>query len=721
MAEQHQLDPVIQPDELTATLASVEPILPGVKRWGDFQLLQRLGQGAFGEVYRAWDPVLEREVALKLLLPRGLDLEQEYLSIVAEARAIARVRHPNIVSVYGVDRRDGRVGFWSDYVRGRTLSSIVEMEGPLSADATARAGIALAEALAAVHGAGLLHRDIKASNAMRDENGRVLLMDFGLSQDAHNAAQPAGTPKYMAPELLTGVPATVQSDLYALGILIHYLAMGKYPRVPRSAEARLDAEVPRELREVIAKAIRRAPQDRYLNAKKMCEALTATLAASQAALQTAPPSSGEAKPAKRAAEERPRWKRYIGLAIGAFFIFSPWVKTLVRTKRAGTSPASYQDYLAAQSALERYDKPGNTQRAITLYQRTLAKSPDFALADAGLARASWRMYLDTSDNTWVDAANTASDKAMSLNPNLAEVEMTAGSLHVDQGKVDLGMQELQKALALDGRSAEVHAALGEAYREQGRIEDAKTELQSAIDLGDDNWRWPYLLGALELDAGDIKAAQESLQSALEKTPDNARVLYNLGVANWRLNRLADAGDDLKRAIAIAPTLKPVLALGSVLLLQGKYPAAIDAFRRAVELNPSSWKAWGTLGEAYEWNSEDSSEAASAFRKAIELSSDDLKNSPENADVVSRVAEFHASLREEKEALPLLRKSLLLAPRNPDVLERAATSYEALGRRTEALKYVDQALQLGWSVEYAKKVPSLSALRKDPRAPEAIRE
>ena len=76
-------------------------------------------------MYRAWDPVLEREVALKLLKPRGLDPEEEYAAIVAEARAIARVRHPNIVSVYGVDRRDGRMGFWSDFVRGQTLDHVV--------------------------------------------------------------------------------------------------------------------------------------------------------------------------------------------------------------------------------------------------------------------------------------------------------------------------------------------------------------------------------------------------------------------------------------------------------------------------------------------------------------------------------------------------------------------------------------------------------------------
>ena len=682
-----------------------------VKTWGDFQLLQRLGQGSFGEVYRAWDPVLEREVALKLLLPRGLDLEQEYLSVVSEARAIARVRHPNIVSVYGVDRRDGRVGFWSDYVRGRTLSSLVELEGPLPPEAAARAGMALCEALAAVHNAGLLHRDIKASNAMRDENGRVLLMDFGLTQEAHGSASPAGTPRYMAPELLTGASATVQSDLYAMGVLLHFLATGRYPQITRNAAPKLDEAVPKELRAAIAQALSPDPQRRFLNATRMCEALSTPFQPPAPAQSTATP-----EPSSKLA-----WKRYLGLAIAAYFIFSPGLKTFWRSHMAASSPTAYRDYLAAENALNRYDKPGNTALAVSLYQKTLARSPDFALAAAGLARASWRMYLDTSDKKWVDQANQASDKAMSLNPNLAEVEATAGSLHVEQGKVDLGMQELQKALSLDGRSAQVHAALGEAYREQGRTAEAKAELQSATDLDDGNWRWPFLLGALELDAGDVTSAQQSLRTSLEKAPDNARVLYNLGVADWRLNRLSDASAELTKAFAIAPTYKPVLALGSVFMLEGKYPDAIDAYKRAISLNPQSWEAWGTLGDAIEWSGGNPSQSSEAFHKAIALSSDALKDSPDSADIVSRVAGFYASLHNEKQALPLLRKSLLLAPDDPDVLQRAATSYETLGDRQSALKYVARALQLGWSVDYAKKAPALSALRKDPRAPDSIRE
>src|SRR5215472_14160753 len=210
-------DPTVSISTTASTSASASD---HPKKWGQFQLLQRLGAGGFGEVYRAWDLTLEREVALKLLLPRGLEPEEEFASIVSEARAMARVRHPNTVSVYGVDRHDGRVGLWSEFIRGQSLARWVETEGPRSEKETVEIGMALCDALSTVHHAGLLHRDIKPGNAMRAEDGRILLMDFGLSHELHQDPRWGGTLDYMAPELLAGRSPSVQSDIYAMGVLL---------------------------------------------------------------------------------------------------------------------------------------------------------------------------------------------------------------------------------------------------------------------------------------------------------------------------------------------------------------------------------------------------------------------------------------------------------------------------------------------------------------------
>jgi Flp pilus assembly protein TadD/tRNA A-37 threonylcarbamoyl transferase component Bud32 len=707
--------------EETCSLPPAGPASTEPRRWGDFQLLQRLGQGAFGEVWRAWDPVLEREVALKLLLPRGLNPEQEFASIVAEARAMARVRHPNIVPVYGVDRRQDRVGFWSDFIRGRTLSQYVRAEGALAAGETMAIGSALCQALSALHHAGLLHRDIKASNAMIDEDGRVLLMDFGLSQDLRIAADVAGTPNYMAPEVRAGDPQTVCSDIYAMGVLLLFLATGTYPLSAPAPAAPPDWKLTGDdlsiasLRAIVATATHSDPRQRFPSAAAMNRSLITALEEKS--------TSGAAALSPQPRRAAPWVGAILGVAVlsALFFVFVvPRLRPAATGEPAAGSPA-YQDYLAAEAAFDRYDKPGNTQKAIDLYQKTLQRAPDFALAEAGLARADWRLYLDTSDPKWAKEATQAAARADEINPGLAPVQMTLGAIHVDQGQFGLGMQELEKAESLDPHNADVHATLAEAYRQQGRLADAKNEYQAAIDLAPDAWRWPYLLGAMQIDSGDYPGAEASLQSALQKTPDNARVLYDLGLAYRKQGRFTEARSAYEKAIAIDPRSDTIMALGLVMLLQGDQANAVRQYRRAVALDPNDWNTWGNLAAALSWQGIDTPESNLAYEKAITLGLAQLRNTPDDSYVLSMLGNYCAALHRPAKALPFVRKSLALAPSDPDVQELAAESYEMLGHREEALEHLSKALQLGFSVDYVRTYPIFRALRSDPHAPKQIQD
>src|SRR5688572_3099079 len=147
--------------------------------WAHLVLLEPIGHGGYGDVYRALDTRLDREVALKLL--RRPETETDALGAVAieEARLLARVRHPNVVTIHGADRIEGRVGLWMEFLRGRTLEDLVRERGPLPGDEVSAIGRDLCGALDAVHSAGLLHRDVKAQNVMREDDGRLVLMDFG--------------------------------------------------------------------------------------------------------------------------------------------------------------------------------------------------------------------------------------------------------------------------------------------------------------------------------------------------------------------------------------------------------------------------------------------------------------------------------------------------------------------------------------------------------------
>jgi Flp pilus assembly protein TadD len=267
----------------------------------------------------------------------------------------------------------------------------------------------------------------------------------------------------------------------------------------------------------------------------------------------------------------------------------------------------------------------------------------------------------------------------------------------------------------------VHAALAEAYRQQGRPADAKNEFQTAIDLDGDNWRWPYLLGALQIDSGDLKGAEENLKAALGKTPDNARVLYNLGLLHQKQDRLGDAEAMLEKSVALDARADTILALGNVLMQRGALDRAVQMYKRAVEVSPSEYDAWGDLGIAYVVSGSNPQEAADSFKRAIALALDEVKKTPEDSYLASVLGRYYANLKDSNRALPWLRKAVALAPDDPSVIERVGESYEALGNRSDALTYIARALRLGYSVSYAKADPTLRELRRDPNAPPEIRE
>ena len=274
-----------------------------VSEWRHLIVFECLGGGAFGRVYRAWDPRLDRVVAVKLLI-RGKD---HAASPLAEARHLAQIRHSNVVVVHGADVDSDRPGIWMEYIDGLTLAQIVAERGPMSAREVTGIGLDLCSALSAIHAAGLLHRDIKAHNVMREVGGRILLMDFSgahaVTGDGAGAVV-SGTPLYMAPEIFTGAPATPASDVYGLGVLLFFLLSGRLPvegatmALVRQAHARgerrrlrdLRADVPDGLVQVVERSMDEQPARRYRTAGELEHAL-ANASGAQSTLAVSPAST----------------------------------------------------------------------------------------------------------------------------------------------------------------------------------------------------------------------------------------------------------------------------------------------------------------------------------------------------------------------------------------------------------------------------------------------
>ncbi len=196
-----------------------------------------------------------------------------------------------MVTIYGAEQIADQIGLWMEFVHGHTLEQILDQRKVVSAAEAVGIGLELCRATSAVHGAGLLHRDIKTHNVMRSEDGRIVLMDFGTGRDLEDNAGSdlAGTPLYLAPEVLQGQQATVRSDIYSLGVLLYRLVTGAYPvhartlselrraqeRGERTAVQHARRDVPLKVARVIERAIDPRPERRYQSA----DALGADLAA----------------------------------------------------------------------------------------------------------------------------------------------------------------------------------------------------------------------------------------------------------------------------------------------------------------------------------------------------------------------------------------------------------------------------------------------------------
>lgn len=255
-----------------------------------YRLDGRVGSGGMGEVWRATDVLLDRAVAVKVLRP-GLVAETGFAErFRSEARTLAGLHHPNVVSVY--DYGEGETTFLvMAFVEGEPLSQRIESADRLSVAETVSIVTQAAAALHAVHQKGVVHRDVKPGNLLIQPNGTVVLVDFGVARSAAAASvtkthEVIGTALYMAPEQVSKKPLSPATDVYALGAVAYHCLAGRPPfegdNALQVALQRLDGEpdplpddVPENVRAVVARAMAREPEDRYPSAEALADAMAA--------------------------------------------------------------------------------------------------------------------------------------------------------------------------------------------------------------------------------------------------------------------------------------------------------------------------------------------------------------------------------------------------------------------------------------------------------------
>jgi serine/threonine-protein kinase len=274
------------------SMASLEP----GETFGDYELLELLGEGGMGMVYRARQKTLNRRVAIKLMRSSSFGAAEDLRRFRSEARAAAQLTHPNIIPIYEVGEENGRPYFTMELVEGNNLAQIIRRT-PLAPDLAARQVRTIAQAVHYAHEQGILHRDLKPANVLVDRSGCIRVTDFGLakllqaramdSMTATKSGAVLGTPSYMPPEQARGKETSPRSDVYSIGAILYDCLTG---RPPFRADTALDTlrqviemepvspcllnpKVPRDLETICLKCLAKAPEQRYATAQEVAEDL----------------------------------------------------------------------------------------------------------------------------------------------------------------------------------------------------------------------------------------------------------------------------------------------------------------------------------------------------------------------------------------------------------------------------------------------------------------
>lgn len=388
----------------------------------------------------------------------------------------------------------------------------------------------------------------------------------------------------------------------------------------------------------------------------------------------------------------------------------------LRSAGASTTPAAYEDYLRALGYMQRYDKPGNLDQAVTALQQSIQTDPRFALAYAELGETYRIKNIVTKDPKWLAEAEANAQKAAEINSNIPAVFVTLGRIHEATGKHDLAVQEFQRALTLDPRNPDAQTGLAISYENAGRISEAESVFQKAAALRPDSWKGYATLGGFYDRQNKYPEAVKAYQHAIQLAPDNAQVYSNLGgvAVDSADPKLLPMGEQaLRKSLEITPSYPAYANLGDLLLMEHRPAEAETALKQALKISSGDYVVWNFLMVADQWQKKDA-DAADARHHAIILAEQAAKLQPTDPQAQAVLAYLYAQDTQDDKAETRIQTALALAPNDPSILADVGEAYENMGNRARALEYIEKALEKGLTLDQIRAEPTLQSLLRDPR-------
>lgn len=705
------------------------------RKFGKYQLTERLGRGGMADVYKAYQPGLDRFVAVKLMhghLAESADFVERFKR---EAQSVGQLRHPHILQVIDFDAEADVYYMVMEFIKGDTLKNYIEEKGALSLDEALKITEQLADALSYAHQHQMVHRDVKPANVMfiDDKRQHVVLTDFGIARLLGQSNMTVsntfiGTPAYMSPEAGRGERVDERADIYSLGIMFYEMLTGRVPydadtpfavvlkhvNEPLPPLHQFNVKLPDSVERILLKALAKDPTDRFQTAADFKNALTNARKAlgSEAAVQrdvlaTKPSSSTEALPAIGSTAD----------ATAATFVDpAPKYQKQISLDKNTLRPASrkFPLYAAASAVVvvviaaivglallggddddKNPSENGTTGSQVAFLPTDTVAAED--LSPAGVPTESISTEISSGDEepdaeAAVDVVESPTPLEASPLPTLEEASPTIAVTPEDAGAEPDGIiaaspTQLEPSplptLEEASPTATVTVEDEQTTGESSNATAIATPVQVAeVAVGE-------ALVAMEagnsaLNNGDYDGAVEAYTQAIETNPALADAYRARGYAYNLLGQTNEAFADYSQALELDPNNADALyGRADINLQQGNAEQALADYDRAIELNPRA--NYFYVGRAWAYFTQGRfDEALLDANKALELLPDDVAAYDVRSNALLELGELDAALSDIERAIELW-------PDNMDFVGKRALIYQRLERWEEALADFDVAI------------------------------
>jgi serine/threonine protein kinase/tetratricopeptide (TPR) repeat protein len=704
------------PAEGGTTLAGASQALqPGHVLGGRYEILELLGQGGMGAVYKARDREVDRLVALKVIRPE-LAGHPDVLRRFKQELILARqVTHKNVIRIFDLGEAEGAKFISMEYIDGRDLKSIHAERGKLQPEEAGEIIEQVCRALDAAHAEGVIHRDLKPQNIMVDKHGRVVVMDFGIARSREmpgltQTGVVVGTPEYMSPEQAKGEDIDSRSDLFSLGIILYELLTGKSPYEATSSVAallkrtqeravppiKLDPAIPKFMNDIVVRCLEIDPQRRYASAQEILQDLEARQR----------PRRGITTlhmPRFRMVEELPtKW-----IAPGLALILLLLIGLVFRGKIFGPGPKPAQPAISL-AILPFRNASGDPK--LDWLGTSLAEMLSTDVGQSSYLRmvSSDRLHQILHD-LQISPDSTLDPNTLRRLAEFSSAETVVWGQYArfgDQIRIDAKLQDLKhdRTAALKAEAPNEKAVpeavdrLAEAIRQNLALSPAMVKELQTQSFKPSSKSLPalryYNEGVQLLRRGRDLEAQKQLQASIQQDPEFALAYSRLAQADANLGYDNQAEEAARKAVDLSENLPPqerYRIVASHARIMKDYPRAIEAYENLAKASPGDTDVQFTLGSLYE--------ETGAFQKAREHYAAVLKADPQSVETLWKMGVVEIESDNPQGSLDYLNRGLTLSielgndEKKALILQAIGIAYRGMNKPEEALRNYQESLAI----------------------------